>query len=148
MRIGMIEITRWKRDPLGRPVHPWEIVTQDQLSPEARALIAKMARAAVRDYLEEQREQSAAAVAGLQQCGPECSEMHTYAGGCALRSHGFAILTGIPQGNCVLCSAPYEPGTPWIGVGSTTGEKWAHKRLNGCVLSEDFPQQQTKESRS
>lgn len=57
MRIGRIEITRLKRDKLGRPLHPWEIVTLDQLSEPARLLITKMARVAARDFFEQQREE-------------------------------------------------------------------------------------------
>lgn len=40
---------------MGRPLHPWEIVTLDQLSEPARLLITKMARIAARDFFEEQR---------------------------------------------------------------------------------------------
>lgn len=57
MRIGPIVITRLKRDKLGRPLHPWEIVTLDQLSEDARLLITKMARVAARDFFEECREE-------------------------------------------------------------------------------------------
>lgn len=57
MRIGPIVITRLKRDKLGRPLHPWEIVTLDQLSEDARLLITKMSRVAARDFYEERREE-------------------------------------------------------------------------------------------
>lgn len=42
-----------KRDPLGRPIHPYEVVTLDQLSEHARLLIMKMARVAAQDFFEE-----------------------------------------------------------------------------------------------
>ena len=48
-----------KRDRLGRPLHPWEVVTLDQLEPQARALIMKMARVCAQDFFEEQREEAA-----------------------------------------------------------------------------------------
>lgn len=48
-----------KRDRLGRPMHPWEVVTLDQLEPHARLLIIKQARLAARDFFEEQREEAA-----------------------------------------------------------------------------------------
>lgn len=48
-----------KRDRLGRPMHPWEVVTLDQLEPQARLLIIKQARLAARDFFEEQREEAA-----------------------------------------------------------------------------------------
>jgi hypothetical protein len=54
---GIFEITRLGRDPLGRPLHPWEEVTLDQLSLHARLLIAKMARVSARDFYEERAEQ-------------------------------------------------------------------------------------------
>lgn len=57
MRIGPIEVTRLRRDAEGELVRPWQMVTLDQLSDEARALISKMARAANRDFHEELREQ-------------------------------------------------------------------------------------------
>lgn len=60
MRIGRIQITRLGKDKLGRPLHPWEEVTLDQLSTEARLLIQKMARVAAKDHFEETRENSLA----------------------------------------------------------------------------------------
>lgn len=45
-----------KRDPLGRPLHPWEEITLDQLSPQAQKLIAKMARTAANDFFGEMQE--------------------------------------------------------------------------------------------
>lgn len=42
---------------MGRPLHPWEIVTLDQLSEPARLLITKMARKAAQDFFEEQRQE-------------------------------------------------------------------------------------------
>lgn len=59
MRIGPWQISRVQPQPLdqlGRPLHPWEMVTLDQLSPDARRLIQKMARVCARDFFEEQRE--------------------------------------------------------------------------------------------
>lgn len=56
MRFGLWQVTRLRRDKLGRPLHPWELVTLDQLSEEARLLIQKMARVCARDFFEEQRE--------------------------------------------------------------------------------------------
>lgn len=53
---GIFEITRLGRDPLGRPLHPWEEVTLNQLSPHAKQLIQKMARVCARDFYEEQAE--------------------------------------------------------------------------------------------
>lgn len=46
-----------KKDPLGRPLHPWEEITLDQLSPEARKLIQKMARVSARDFFDEVKEE-------------------------------------------------------------------------------------------
>jgi hypothetical protein len=56
LRILGFEITRLKRGPDGQFDHPWQLVTMDQLSPQARQLIAKMARAAARDYFDQLRE--------------------------------------------------------------------------------------------
>lgn len=46
-----------KRDPLGRPMHPWEVLTLDQLEDTARLLIIKQARLAARDFFEDQQEE-------------------------------------------------------------------------------------------
>ena len=53
--IGRLMIGWEKRDPLGRPLHPWELVTLDQLEEPARLLITKMARLAARDVHDEIR---------------------------------------------------------------------------------------------
>jgi hypothetical protein len=58
MRIWRLHINWMKRDAFGRMQHPWELVTLDQLSPEARQLICKMARAAAKDYFEDMRRES------------------------------------------------------------------------------------------
>lgn len=57
MRIWRLKVGWVKRDVLGRPLHDWEIVTLDQLTPHARQLITKMARVAARDFYEEMREE-------------------------------------------------------------------------------------------
>ena len=46
-----------KKDRLGRPLHPWEEITLDQLTPEAQKLIQKMARVSARDFFEEVKEE-------------------------------------------------------------------------------------------
>lgn len=56
MRIWNLQITRLRKDALGRKMHPWELITMDQLPEEGRQLIAKIARAACRDHLEEMTE--------------------------------------------------------------------------------------------
>jgi hypothetical protein len=50
---GRLMIGWEKRDPLGRPLHPWETLTLDQLEEPARLLITKMARLAARDFHDE-----------------------------------------------------------------------------------------------
>lgn len=56
MRIGRISLRWIKKNPWGRDIHPWEEITLDQLSPELRQLVTKMARVASRDFFEEVRE--------------------------------------------------------------------------------------------
>ena len=56
MRLGSWKIIRVKKDKLGRPLHPWEEITLDQLAPETRLLIQKMARVSARDFYEDSAE--------------------------------------------------------------------------------------------
>lgn len=138
MRIGMIEITRRKKDPLGRPVHPWELVTQDQLSAEARALIAKMARAALKDHLaelEEQRREQEPEQLRLV-CGPKCADgVHIPV------AVPVVPVVSEPSGPCALCGAEWEPGVPWVPVGHPDRpHSWAHKELGGCVFEDEGEQ--------
>lgn len=51
--IGRLMVGWQKRDKLGRPMHPWEVVTLDQLEDPARLLIIKQARLAARDFHDE-----------------------------------------------------------------------------------------------
>lgn len=58
MRIGPIEIHRLRRHPeSGRRELPWDILRQD-LSPAAAAIVARVARGEVKNYLAEIAEQA------------------------------------------------------------------------------------------
>lgn len=58
VRIGPFHITRLHRHRVEKRYElPWDVLTLEHLSPAARAIIARCARAAAKDYLEEQREQ-------------------------------------------------------------------------------------------
>ena len=61
MRIGPITIHRYRRNAAGLEVYPWQALTTDRLTPEVRALVAKMARAECRSFLDELEEQRNAA---------------------------------------------------------------------------------------
>ena len=57
MRIGPITIPRYRRNAAGLEIYPWQALTTDRLTPEVRALVAKMARAECRSFLDEMKEQ-------------------------------------------------------------------------------------------
>lgn len=56
MKIGRFIITRVRRTPAGLDIYPWQALTEDRVSPELRAIVAKVARSEAKNYLEEQRE--------------------------------------------------------------------------------------------
>lgn len=57
MDIWRWRITRRRRNPVnGRYELPWEVLKAEHLSVEARAVIARCARSAAKDYIEELQE--------------------------------------------------------------------------------------------
>lgn len=64
MRIGIFEVHRLRRHPAsGRRELPWDMLLQD-LSPAASAIIARVARGEVKDYLAEIAEQAGVPFSG------------------------------------------------------------------------------------
>lgn len=58
MKIGFFEIHRLRKHPVsGRQELPWDVLLQD-LSPAAQAVIAKMARSEVKNYMAELAEKA------------------------------------------------------------------------------------------
>lgn len=58
MRLGPFHITRLRRHKIERRYElPWDVLTLEHLSDPTRAIIARCARAAAKDYLAEHREQ-------------------------------------------------------------------------------------------
>lgn len=53
MNLGPFTITRRRRGPNGSYQFPWQAITEDDLSPELRAAIARVARSVCKDYLQE-----------------------------------------------------------------------------------------------
>lgn len=56
VRIGPITVHRYRRNKAGLEIYPWQALTTDRLTPEVRQLVAKMARAECRSYLESLKE--------------------------------------------------------------------------------------------
>lgn len=58
MKLGIFEIHRLRKHPVsGRREIPWDILQQD-LSPATRAIVAKIARSEVKNYVAEQAERA------------------------------------------------------------------------------------------
>lgn len=58
MKIGVFEVHRLRRHPVsGRRELPWDVLLQD-LSPAAAAVVARLARSEVKNYLAEIAEQA------------------------------------------------------------------------------------------
>lgn len=121
MRIGRIKLLWVKRDVLGRPLHPWEEITLDQLTPEAQKLIQKMARVCARDFFEEMREaywESLSANLKLQ-------IQEAFA---AAQERPQEAAAGQLVGDCMLCGLPHAGSVPIIRA----GDSWAHKLPGDC----------------
>lgn len=80
MRIGIFEVHRLRRHPQsGRRELPWDKLRQD-LSPAASAIVAKVARSEVKNYLAELAEQAEVPFTGPVEfirglhifCGSDC----------------------------------------------------------------------------
>lgn len=56
MKIGPIAISRVRKTAAGLEIYPWQALTEDRVSPELRAIVAKVARSEVKSYLEELKE--------------------------------------------------------------------------------------------
>lgn len=116
---------RWtKKDPLGRPLHDWEQVTIDQLTPHARALVSKMARIAARDHFEEMREVFWEAL--RTDLGKDADARATLAVRRALRAQQDP---GDVVGDCLLCGQPRLAGQDVIRAGSS----WCHHNAHQCA---------------
>lgn len=111
MRLLGFEFTRVARDPRGHPLHHWhDVVTLDQLSPESRQLITKMARVAARDFYDQAMENLRDQLAQLSP--PEPAPAPPYQ----------------PEGECVLCHAPFTPDVTW----TPAGHGWVHYKAGDC----------------
>lgn len=131
MRIGRIKLLWVKRDVLGRPLHPWEEITLDQLTPEARKLIQKMARVCARDFYDETRETFEASLR---------AELQDYVDAAVMRA------TNKPAGPCLLCGNVWDGMLDWRPY----RDGWAHvypesAQLIGCpgVMKTELPEQKT-----
>lgn len=56
MKIGPFIITRVRRTAGGLKIYPWQALTEDRVSPELRAIVAKVARSEAKSYLQQQGE--------------------------------------------------------------------------------------------
>ena len=125
MRIGPFHVLRVKKNPLGRPLHHWEEITLDQLSPTAQKLIAKMARASLRDYFEEERE--AWQEARTTEIGARVAEQ--LAPVLKALQNPAPVTPAHPLvGDCMLCGQPMTAGVRIIDAGSS----WAHSDAKDC----------------
>ncbi len=56
LKIGRFVISRIRKTPSGLDIYPWQALTEDRVSPELRAIIAKVARSEVKSFLAEVKE--------------------------------------------------------------------------------------------
>ncbi len=56
MKIGPFAISLARKNAAGLRVYPWEAITDDRVTPELRAVIAKVARSEVKSFLQEMQE--------------------------------------------------------------------------------------------
>lgn len=111
-------------------------MTLDQLSPEARRLLAKMARAAARDYFEGRQEAEEAHLQRVRDQGierlsaqlvEECKRQMERERRRA-RQHAIddaaEAAAEPPQGVCLICDQPWEPGQLWQPLQTQPG--WMH----------------------
>lgn len=56
MKIGPFIISRVRKTAAGLDIYPWQALTEDRVSPELRAVVAKVARSEVKNFLEELKE--------------------------------------------------------------------------------------------
>jgi hypothetical protein len=54
LKIGRFVISRIRKTPAGLTIYPWQALTEDRVSPELRAVVAKVARSEAKSYLAEQ----------------------------------------------------------------------------------------------
>jgi hypothetical protein len=47
-----------RRTRSGLKIYPWQALTEDRVSPELRQIVAKVARSACKDYLQELQQQA------------------------------------------------------------------------------------------
>lgn len=52
MRIGPFIISRVRKTRSGLKIYPWQALTEDRVSPELRAIVAKVARSECKSYLQ------------------------------------------------------------------------------------------------
>lgn len=56
MKIGPFIISRVRKTAAGLDIYPWQALTEDRVAPELRAVVAKVARSEVKNFLEELKE--------------------------------------------------------------------------------------------
>ena len=56
MKIGRFVISRIRKTPAGLDIYPWQALTEDRVSEELRAVVAKVARSECKNYLQQLRE--------------------------------------------------------------------------------------------
>lgn len=54
VKIGPFTISRARKTKAGLRIYPWQVLTEDRVSPELRAIVAKVARSEAKSYLQEQ----------------------------------------------------------------------------------------------
>lgn len=114
-----------KKNPWGRDIHPWEEITLDQLSPELRQLVTKMARVASQDFFEEVRETFWEAVS--IELGKRIQDALT-----GVQGAPGAAPEPLFEGGCRLCDGEYQLGMEVMPMGHGT---WMHFRPQECGAS-------------
>lgn len=86
MKIGPFVISRMRKTSSGLDIYPWQALTEDRVSPELRAVVAKVARSEAKSFLQEIREQ-----------GPDARGMVCISSHCVENDHVLAPAEEINQ---------------------------------------------------